>query len=103
MDPVLRQFFAFHAKRPAPKLAIRCVSPDNTVQLVSLRVRQTAIVEHPFYLRFKTCTGFKRRTLGRTVEENIKLDLQPANIVFQFAKLFIYSDRFFETARPSSI
>src|SRR5690349_11615782 len=93
--PYLGEFFTSCLERSTPEFSVRSKPGHQHVQLISLRECHRPIVEHPLDLRFEPGAGFERRTLGRSVEIDIEVDLQTANVILKSANLLLEICGFF--------
>lgn len=86
---LLDQLFAFCFQRSPPQFAIGGKASYEHIELIALSVGEVSVVRKAFDIRLKPGSGLQRWPLGRTVKEDIKVDLQLADIVFHPRKLLI--------------
>lgn len=80
---------------PPPKFTIRGKARHQRVEKITLRVCQIAVVADPLEIRLDAAAGLERRTFGRAVEEDVKIDLEFADIFFESRELLIEQRRVF--------
>ena len=71
---------------PPPQLAHDVIARDQAVVSEPLAKRRSAHVVNPFDGGFDTTLGFIRRANSPTVEEDVVLNLQSANLVFELVE-----------------
>src|ERR1051325_1379744 len=72
-----------------PEVAEAVVARAQRIETIALRVGERAIIRDAFDRSIDAALGIVRRLFRSAVEEHVKLDLEPANVVFETGQLIV--------------